>query len=273
MTSHRFSVFIYTALPSEARPLVDHFGLKKMTELRPFDIYGRQDMCLTVTGLGKCAMAAGVAYSQALMPAVEHPVLLNIGIAGHEDHALGRMFLIDRIIDCENGKTHYPPLLFAPVCPTGAVQTASRPQLGYDRPWLFDMEASAFYETAVRFTTAELAQCLKVVSDNRSSPADTIKPRQVSAWIADEMPAIEATLAELIRLAESITFPEPAVLSGLTRRHHFTASERAQLKKLLSIWDCLTDHRALDMDAIGFCNAGEILRWLEQEIGRIQFKL
>lgn len=264
---------MYTALPCEARPLVDHFKLKKDTTIHPFDVYVHQDICLTVTGLGKCAMAAGVAYSQALFSAVENPVMLNIGIAGHRDHELGRVFLIDKIMDYDSGKSHYPPLVFMPVCPTEAIQTASSPQLGYDQPYLCDMEASAFYETATRFSSAELTHCLKVISDNRMSPANKLKPQQVSALIGAQIPAVEAILSELIRLADLSRAHEPRLMTALTQRYRFTASERAQLRQQLSRWDCLTGHQNLEIDRAEFHNSKDILNWLEQQISQIEFYL
>ena len=158
------TLFIYTALPCEAKLLVAHFSLKKATAIQPFAVYINAKICLTVTGPGKSAMAAGIAYTQALFAAPPHPILLNIGIAGHKDHALGRLFLIDKIIDRDSGRNHYPPLLFKPPCATGSVQTASIPQLAYDQPHLYDMEASAFYETASRFSSGELIQCLNAIT-------------------------------------------------------------------------------------------------------------
>ncbi|MDP3589712.1 MAG: hypothetical protein Q8R54_04155, partial [Methylobacter sp.] len=222
-------IFIYAALPCEAKPLVEHFNLKKDTTVQPFAVYLNQDICLTVNGLGKSAMAAGVAYSQALFASVEHPVLVNIGIAGHIDHALGSLFLIDKINDFDSQKSYYPPLVFTPPCPTVSIQTVSRPQLTYDRHHLCDMEASAFYETAVRFSTGELIHCLKVISDNELSPAENIQPKQVATLIAAHVAAIETLLAELGRLAALITAPEPKLFGELTQRYHFTVSEQGQL--------------------------------------------
>ena len=118
-------IFIYAALPCEAKPLVEHFGLKKSTSIQPFAVYVKESICLTVTGIGKSAMAAGVAYTQALFSGVEHPVLVNIGIAGHKHHALGSLFLIDKITDFDSMRSYYPPLIFTPPCPTSPIQTVS----------------------------------------------------------------------------------------------------------------------------------------------------
>jgi len=152
MQRQRIQIFIYAALPCEAKPLVEHFKLKKDTSVKPFNVYFNNDIYLTVTGIGKCAMSAGVAYTQAVFKTVENPVLLNVGIAGHRYYALGSVYLIDKIIDGDSGKNYYPPLVFTPPCSTAAIQTSSRPQLNYDHSYLCDMEASAFYDAATRFS-------------------------------------------------------------------------------------------------------------------------
>jgi adenosylhomocysteine nucleosidase len=270
---NRHRVFIYAALPCEAKPLVEHFKLKKNTAVQPFAVYHNRDICLTVTGLGKSAMAAGVAYTQALFASVEYPVLLNIGIAGHKDHAVGSLFLIDKITDADSRKSYYPPLVFTPTCPSACIQTVSRPQPDYDREALCDMEASAFYETAVRFSSGELIHCLKVISDNESSPAENIEPRQVTALIAAHGATIETLLTELTRLAELVITPEPGLFEQLTRRYHFTVSEQGQLKSQLSRWTTLTGAQIAEVDEIGFRKGKDVLLWLDRQINRIEFSL
>ncbi|HEY8097789.1 MAG TPA: hypothetical protein VIE65_17120 [Methylobacter sp.] len=266
-------IFIYAALPCEAKPLVEHFKLKKDTTIQPFAVYLNQDICLTVTGLGKSAMAAGVAYSQALFGSAEHQVLVNIGIAGHKHHAVGSLFLIDKITDVDSQKSYYPPLVFTPPCATANIQTVSRPQLVYDREHLCDMEASAFYETAVRFSTGELIHCLKVISDNESSPAENIQPKQVAVLIAAHIAGIETLLAKLSRLATLITAPELRLFEELTQRYHFTVSEQGQLKNQLSRWAVLTDTQVPEFNETQLHKGKDVLSWLDQQINEIEFCL
>lgn len=267
-------IFIYAALPCEAKPLVEHFGLKKATAIQPFAVYFNHDICLTVTGLGKTAMAAGVAYSQALFASVEHPVVLvNIGIAGHQYHELGRLFLIDKITDADSRKSYYPPLVFTPPCSTASIQTVSRPRLSYDLQHLCDMEASAFYETAARFSSGELIQCLKVISDNELSPVENIQPKQVASLIAAHAATVEAILAQLSRLAKMITVPEPTLFRQLTQRYHFTVSEQGQLKSQLSRWMTLTHDQTLELDQTEFHKGKDFLFWLDQQINKVEFSL
>jgi len=273
MHQYARKIFIYTALPCEAKPLIEHFGLKKDVSVQPFAVYSSHDICLTVTGLGKSAMAAGVAYTQALFAKVEHPVIFNIGIAGHKDHPLGGLFLIDKIIDVDSQKRYYPSLIIIPPCPTGSIQTLSKPQLNYDQQHLCDMEASAFYETAVRFTSSELVLCLKVISDNQLSPVDNIQPKQVAELIATNMSTVESLLVRLAALADIITTPEPGQFEQLILDYHFTVNERMQLKSLLSRWNIVTNHQAIEFDEIRLHSGKDVLRWLDAQINNTDFYL
>ena len=273
MHAYAHKIFIYTALPCEAKPLVEHFDLKKDVSAQPFAVYVNHEICLTVTGLGKSAMAAGVAYTQALFAKVEHPVILNIGIAGHKDHLLGDLFLIDKIIDIDSQKNYYPSLIFTPPCPTGSIQTSSRPQLNYESAHLCDMEASAFYETAVRFSSSEFILCLKVISDNQLSTVENIQPKQVSALIAAHLATVESLMSRTATQAELITSPEPRLFEQLIQRYRFTVNERMQLKNQLSRWNVVTNHQFLDLDETGLRSARDVLRWLDQRINSINFYL
>ncbi len=270
---YKHKVFIYTALPCEAKPLVEHFNLKKELAVQPFAVYLNHDICLTVTGLGKSAMAAGVAYTQALFASVEHRVMLNIGVAGHKEHALGSLFLIDKIIDFDSQRSYYPSLIFTPPCPTGSIQTVSKPRPYYDDLYLCDMEASAFYETAVRFSSSELILCLKVISDNQLSPAENIQPKQVAALIAAHLASVELLLTRIAAKAVSITTPEPPLFETLIQRYHFTVNERMQLKNQLSRWNVVTDHQELELDEARHQSGKDVLRWLEVKINGAGFYL
>jgi adenosylhomocysteine nucleosidase len=266
-------IFIYTALPCEAKPLVKHFDLKKNVSIEPFAVYFNHDTCLTVTGPGKSAMAAGVAYTQALFASVEHPVIVNIGIAGHKDHAMGSLFLIDKIIDIDSQKNYYPSLVLTPSCPTDSIQTASKPQLDYDQPHLCDMEASAFYETATRFSSAELILCLKVISDNQISPAENIHSKQVSALIAVLALTIETLIRQAADLAAQIIAAKPIQFEQLIQRYYFTASERMKLNNQLTRWAVLTHKPIPDFDETKLHKGKDMLNWLDQLINKTDFYL
>jgi adenosylhomocysteine nucleosidase len=265
--------FIYTALPCEAKPLIDSYKLKKDTTIQPFSVFRDNEICLTVTGIGKTAMAAAIAYTQALFSSGQNPVMLNIGIAGHKDHLIGSVFLIDKITDSDSDRRYYPPLVFTPPCPTHSLQSAAKPQLSYQPSHLCDMEASAFYETATRFTSGELIQCLKIVSDNESSPAQNIQTKQVSALISKQLPTIIAILKELTKLTALLNPPELIEFNQLLNQYHFTVNEQIQLKKLLTRWRLVKGENRIEIAVESAKNGKELLNSLNQQLNEAEFHL
>ena len=273
MRQYTHKLFIYIALPCEAKPLVEHFKLKKEVAVQPFAVYLNKDICLTVTGVGKSAMAAGVAYTQALFASTEPVIILNLGIAGHQDHPLGSLFLIDKITDADSQRRYYPSLIFTSNFATASLQTVSRPQLTYDQVNLCDMEASAFYETAVRFSSNEYLYCLKIISDNQYAPAENIQAKQVSSLIAGHVSAVECLLARALAEALSATQPESSMFDQLIGQYHFTVNEQMQLKNQLSRWAVVTNSGPLEFEADTLKNAKEVLRCLELKIAETAFYL
>ena len=218
-------------------------------------------------------MAAGVAYTQALYSENPNPVLINIGIAGHQNHPVGSLFLADKITDNDTGRRYYPPLVFTPPCPAANLISYSKPQQTYPESALCDMEASAFYETATRFSTGELIQCLKVVSDNASSPAQNIQPMQVSALISEQLPTISVIVNELTKQSEIIKPQDSYEFNQILRQYHFSANEQIQLKKLLSHWHLLKGQQKAE-PAIGSARNGkEFLKLLDSSLNEAEFYL
>lgn len=272
ITSHSYKIFLYVALPCEAKPLITYFQLKKDLNIQPFAIFGRDDLCLIVTGLGKTAMAAAIAYTQALF-STANPVLVNIGVAGHKDLAIGTLCLANKIVDVDSERCFYPPLVFKTDIPSYSVFTKAIPQLNYDHLALCDMEASAFYETAMRFTSSELVQCLKVVSDNALQPADLIQAEQVSQLINKHCSVLAEFITQVTQLKIMLNQPELPLFDELSTQYHFTASAKAQLHSLLQRWSVLTDDQPLAIEGMTFKHSKDLLRWLEQQLYQACFSI
>lgn len=253
------AIFLFCALPCEAKPLVAHFRLKKNLASQIFAQYSNGEVSLTVTGVGKTAMAAGVGYTMALSTTRTHPILVNVGVAGHRQHDLGEIFTAEKITDADSGRNHYPPLVARQPGATATITTVSSPHLEYREDCLYDMEASAFYESASRFTTGELIQCLKVISDNAASPAANIRAKQVSKLLAGSSAALQALLGEMTPLDEI----------QLPRDLHITSSQRNILHKQLSRYQVLSNGDLPDFSNIHWRTSKELLQWLAVEIENI----
>lgn len=265
--------FIFTALPCEAKPLVTHFKLKKDQNSHPFTLYYNDNTALTVSGCGKIAMAAAVAYALAKFKHSAHPVLVNVGIAGHKNATLGELFATHKITDIENSKHFYPQLIVKLPCSTLAINTVSTPETTYNDDCLYEMEASAFYEIAARFTSGELIQAFKIVSDNQESPIHQIDAASVSAWISAKAEVIANGIKQLELLAHPLETKESVYYPIALQKWHFTVTAQLQLKALLQRWDVLAEGAKLDFSEVELKHSKAVLLWLEQKINGLAVNL
>lgn len=266
--------FIFVALACEAKPLITHYALKKQTEHSIFEVYQREGLILVVSGVGKTSMAAAVAYTLALYAKSPLPVCLNIGIAGHRHAALGEVYAAHKITDQDSQKHYYPQLPFShKFCPSLSLTTVSQVQQNYAEDTLYDMEASAFFETAGRFSSSELLVCLKIISDNTHAGTTQINSKQVSNWITAQLPTIDRVL-QLTQHART-AIPEVAEqdFEHLTAHIHCTVNEKQQLKQLLQRWHIMSDAAALKFTLQEIKSARQLLMLLEQQIAALPIKV
>jgi len=250
--------YFFVALPCEAKPIIRYFKLKKDLSITAFSIYRNEHYCLTVTGSGKSAMAAG--------PSAIPPILLNIGIAGHRSHALSTVFAAEKIIDTESERAYYPQIVAQPPCATAIINTVAQPQTDYNSHSLYEMEASAFYEIAIRFSSSELIQCLKIISDNKQHSTQQINANQVSQWISNALPLIaqySQALKVLSTSQQEIITPYYAEILDICR---FSHHEKTQLKSLLHKRALLLPKQTLTDFTIAHYSAKSILHFLRTEI-------
>ncbi|WP_051906774.1 5'-methylthioadenosine/S-adenosylhomocysteine nucleosidase family protein [Methylomarinum vadi] len=265
-------LFIFAALVCEAKPLIKRYDLRKIQQPHPFAVYANEGMTLVVTGVGKVAMAGAVAYSMALFRP-KHPLMINLGIAGHKSMAVGSLLMADKVVDANDStKTYYPQLIGRFPCQTLPLNTLVTPSLDYVEEFLYDMEGAAFYEMAAKFSSSELIQCLKIISDNQRESAENINAQAVSEWIGQKIDVIDAIIIQLQGLRRQLAEGEPSQYSGLLERYHFSVSSRIKLKALLNRWRVISANKPLEIND-DFVNAKQLLKWLEAKIDEQDFYL
>jgi hypothetical protein len=128
------------------------------------------------------------------------------------------------------------------------------------------MEASGFYATACRFTTAELVQVVKVISDNQTHPLSGLNAAIIEQLIAARLVLIEQMIDQLAELNRELKSwqTEPATYRQLLDHWRFSVSERHQLYDRLQRWQLLCPHEPLPLTK--FDNGKDVLRWLEQQL-------
>ena len=253
------------ALEAEARPLIERYRLFRKGS-GAFSWYRRDRVALVVSGIGKTAAAAAVSYLHLAAGGKRHAAWLNVGIAGHGARPVGEALLAHKIRDRSSGRSWYPPQVFAPPCATDLVTTVDQPELGYDEPGAFDMEASGFYATACRFASAELVQCLKVVSDGPGAAAEKLTSKAVRGLIEDRLAMVEAVAGECRRLSRELRRLEadPPELAECLERWRFTVTEERQLRLLLRRRRTLVPEMPLPLQEIGPVRGKEVNQRLRQ---------
>ncbi len=221
------------ALACEARPIIDRYRLVKSRRDHAFDLYIGPRMACVVSGIGRLASAAATAWCAARFDGEAALAWLNLGIAGAADHELGTLLKVVQIVDAESGERYYPAPTGKPALPTAACLSLARPGDDYPAGRLIDMEASGFAASALRFSSAELVACLKVVSDNPR--AQTGRDRDaVSALIAHRLDAIDTEAMRLLALADEVAGRDidPAVWRALLAAAPFSETEQNRLRSL-----------------------------------------
>lgn len=232
-------IHIFCALACEAEPFIKHFKLTKLKQSSLFRLFLSKDQqtSLTITGIGKLNAAAAVSYHHASIESQTSDIWLNIGIAGHADIAIGEARLIHKITDEQDKTSWYPQILFKPICASAALITLATPSSDYQDS-LYDMEASAFYQMAIRLGTAELIHSVKIISDNRAQSTATVNSDSVKKLLTAQIETIESILDSLKPLAIELASlsSEPDNYQAFIEQWHFTQSERIQLSRLLRQW-------------------------------------
>ncbi len=114
------------------------------------------------------------------------------------------------------------------------VLTVDRPETGYPEPVLYDMEAAAFCSAAARFSTFELVQVLKVVSDNREQPAGSATRGRVTGLIEANLDALDRVLDASAAAAARVTSVGGAIeVDPWLADRHFTVTQERRLRELL----------------------------------------
>ena len=265
--------FIFTALACEAKAFIAQFKLKKDLNHHPFTIYTNEQIVLTITGSGKIAMAAAVADTLALFESIENPVLINAGIAGHQTAALGTLFSVHKITDTDTGKNYYPQSVIKNEGENLALCTVSKPNQHYQDNYLYEMEASGFYEIATRFTTTERIQIFKIVSDNQLIGIEAINAKKVTAWMTASIEEMVIVIEKLQALAIGLYNPNSPDYALLQAAYYFNVNNSHQLKASLQRWNVLTNGVELNFSEIKFHHAKAVLQWLQQQIDLQEFRL
>lgn len=251
---------ILCALHCEAQPIIQRLGLKLSTQTTSFPVYENAQARLAISGIGKLSSAAAAGVLGAT--AKEESCWLNVGIAGHAHHEIGKGILAHKITDQGSRQRFYPEIASYNDFKTGCVTTVDSPIAHYPDDTLYEMEASGFFQTAQRFATVDRIQCFKVISDNKDKPPNKINKAFVQDLIQQSIDPIERLIEKMIALKT-----EPAAMdtSEFQKHCHWTQTELHQLERLLVRWKAM---KIEVPDYQHLTDANTILTYLENTLNQ-----
>jgi hypothetical protein len=264
------------ALHCEASPVISKYNLKKATEVHHYQLYQNKEISLIISGVGKAASAAASGYCHAMNGSPSHTAWLNIGMAGHVDRDLGTGFLVNKIHDHATQQTWFPSIIFEPPCMTDKLLTVDRPDSKYQFRGGVDMEASGFYSTASRFTTSELIQCYKIVSDNQHSPVKKISAQDATDLIKEKMEDIDFLVEQLLDTSHELTSlsEPPAMFNEICDQIKLTHTERLQVKDRLRKLHLLDPGSLTDKSILENPDSSEkFLATLDQKLAKQKIRI
>lgn len=191
------------ALHCEAKPIIDFYRLKKSPHHRAFDLYQNDGMQCVISGIGKTLVAAATAWAAALNHQHVSVCWVNLGTAGAAEKAVGEIFWLNEIADKQSNRHYYPvPALTSRIQSIPCI-SLDQPSVNYDSEAIYDMEASAFFATATRFSNTALVHSLKIISDNRQHQTGYDKTA-VSELIQNQLDIIDYFAQNLMRLKQQL---------------------------------------------------------------------
>ena len=267
-------VNIVVAHGLEAKALVKMLELERHHASSKFVEYSNSNkLHLLVSGIGKEAITAAVTYlgEQQASDSGEIRAWLNIGIAGHRDASLGNAWLGNKITDQSSGASAYPPQLIEGI-EVGSVVTVDEPENSYPLDAAYEMEASAFYAEATKYSTAELVQVFKVISDNLVNPISEIDIRSVPGLIAAQAPQLQILIEGMSAIATQHNSSQrlPSYFSEVCSKIHLTVNQKLQLRRLCQRYKALGMDEELSSAAdLRAGDARTLIQQLAERIDRI----
>ena len=263
-------ICLIAAMTAEAKPLIQRFNLKP-TPQRGLGIWKGDGVCLVQTGMGAQRVAARLDSLFKVQSDIS--AFINVGIAGG-DRELGEVVLASSVVDKSTERRWYPHL--PPKTVVGSVDhcevaTVAKPCTNYQANSVFDMEAAAICRVATQHTDLSRIHSIKVISDNPDHPMDDFSVKNVTPWMCNTLPTVEAMVEWLATHERSTLVDEflqqvNTLASHITSVCHHSVTETYQLRRLLERYLALYGHLPSITDLGSLDSSHHVLKKIETEL-------
>jgi len=221
------------AFLAEAQPVIEFYHLEKIATPKGI-VFQNDQHSLIIGGLGR-EKAFDSTQLLAQIQGEKNMGWLNLGIAGHGSLHMGELFMAGKIIDDASDEAFYPPQIYDHSFPISTLCTSTKPVNQYEHRTGYDMEAHAFYEAASDWSTRELIQVVKVISDTPSHPVEKIKPKEATRLIEAKMMELDPLITQIDHLSHELRPDEEVqtLCNQIEKLHAFSITRTYQLKNLI----------------------------------------
>ena len=260
-------IHFIVATPSEARPLIEFFKLKKKDSISNFIFFVNDDISLTISGIGKLNSAMSVAHTFCEFNKVKNNIWINFGISGHINHNIGKVFLINKIIDKETNYKFFPHIIKNCNLNQHSCMTYSKESFAYTDD-LSDMEAFGFFMGAEKYSTRELIHTIKIISDNKDKKIDFLDKNKVYEIIKPRLKQLSEYKDGVFKIWKEFYLSKRVIdekIKKIIKNKKLSFYQKKEFTKVLEIY-------FLNIDR----NAGQVINFsdnLVEEIKSIKRKL
>ena len=237
------------ALQSEAKPLIQMFAMKILSNRSLFPIYLNHENghVLVISGVGQVKSAAAAMFLRERLDIQDFAAWINIGIAGCFKGPIASIHQALKVVNDESGKSFFPGTSFSKIVRGTPLVTVGQPETNFSTPTLYDMEASGFCEIAPFFSCNELTYVFKIVSDTPEAPKSLITKDFATSLIEKNKEVIFELVEAIDKLVqeEEKRLGVPDELQKALVSYHFTATNRARFHRVYKKWRSIFPSRSL----------------------------
>lgn len=222
-------IYLITALDAEARPLIEHYRLKRDYTL-PYTLYRNDETVLLVTQPGKINSLMALSSLLGYLIPSDTDILINIGIcAAPERIAIGKALLIHQII--ENERRHYPDILYPHPLQESTLECVDMPQsTPSEHP--ADMESAGIFRAAGKFFQLHRIALLKIVSDHYNP--DSVTKEGAVALIRSHIQTLDSIIQSIQSISDKTPLFDAEQAGYIARlKSHFTVAQGVRLEEAL----------------------------------------
>lgn len=225
---------IVCALYCEAKPLIEALKLKKNISISRFQSYKNHDdsINLILSGVGKINSAVVTSFLAAKNES-RLQSFLNVGIAGSLNIKIGEIRAVNKIQDVKTKKSFFPQSQLLKKIQATNLFTVDFPNNEIPKDAMVDMEGMGFYQAAIKYTTQEFIQVLKIISDNVKEDLVKITEKVAERLLADQIETILNATEQMQQLLVKQCIKEDNNFQKIIAIIHFTEQEKIQLKRYL----------------------------------------